>query len=157
MAQLQRRRRVVGQNVPPVDDADAVGAVHLLDVMGGDDDGELALLTQPANVAPQPVTRLRIQADGRFIEKQDACVVHEGAGDLQPALHARGERPHQCSAPFREFDELEHLLDPAPPLRRRDAIDEPVEIEVLVQGQAIVEARLLEDDAEAAPARQSDS
>jgi hypothetical protein len=97
---------------------------------------------------------LRVHADGRFIEKQNLGVVHEGAGDLEPSLHARGERPHHVPAPFRELDEVEHRLDPAAALRRRDAIDQPVEIEVLVQGQAIVEARLLEHDAEAAPGRQ---
>jgi hypothetical protein len=53
-----------------------------------------------------------------------------------------------CPRHSESSTELEHRLDPAAPLRRRDAIDEPVEIEVLVKRQTIVEARLLEHDAE---------
>ena len=134
-----------------IDDADAVAALHLLDVVGGDDHGEVALLAQRLHVLPQPPARLRIEADGRLVEEQHAGVVDEGARDLEPPLHAGGERPHQGVAPIRELDEMQHLVDPALAPRRRHAIDEAMEIEVLVDGQAIVEGRLLEHDAEAAP------
>ena len=134
-----------------VDDADAVAALHLLDVMGGDDDGEIALLAQRLHVLPQPPARLRIEADGRLVEEQHAGVMDERARDLEPSFHAGRERPHQAVAPLRELDQMQHLVDPALAPRRRHAIDEAVEIEVLVHGQAIVERGLLEHHAEAAP------
>ena len=137
--------------LPLVDDADPVAALHLLDVMGGDDDGQLALHAQRPHMLPQALARLRIEPDGRLIEKQHAGIVHQGAGDLQPAFHAGGERAHQAVAPVGEFDQRQQFVDAAFAPRRRHAIDEAVEIEILVDGQPVVEARLLEHDAETLP------
>ena len=44
-----------------VDDADAVAALDLLDVVGRDDDGELALVAQPVHVLPEPLARLGVE------------------------------------------------------------------------------------------------
>jgi len=94
-----------------VDDADPVAALHLLDVMGGDDDGEIALEAQRLHVLPQPAARLRIEADRRLVEKQHAGVMDEGTSNLQPPLHAGRERAHQAVAPLRKLDHMQHLVD----------------------------------------------
>jgi hypothetical protein len=77
--------------------------------------------------------------------------MHQGAGDLQSAFHAGRERAHQAVAPVRELDERQQLVDAALAPRRGHAINEAVEIEVLEHGEPVVEARLLEHDAEIAP------
>src|SRR6516162_6256092 len=151
MGGLERGRSVVGEYEAVVDDADAVAALHFFDVVGGDDDGEVALLAQLLHVLPQPSARLRVEADGRLVEEQYAGVMDEGARDFEPALHAGRERPHQAFAPIRELDEMQHLVDPALAPRRRHAIDEAMEVEIFIYGQAIVERRLLEHHAETAP------
>ncbi len=46
---------------------------------------------------------------------------------------------------------MQHFVDPAFSPRRRHAVDEAVEVEVLVYGEAVVERGLLEHHAEAAP------
>src|SRR5262245_7829664 len=119
--------------------------------MRGHDDGELALAAQTADIAPQPIARLNVEPDRWLVEKENACIVHEGARDLEPSLHASGERAHQALAPVEQLDEHEHVLDAKAALGRRHAVDQAVEIEVLVKREAVVEGRLLEHDAEALP------
>ena len=125
--------------------------LHLLDVVGGDDDGELALARSARTCCHSRAARLRIEADRRLVEKQHAGFVDEGAGDLEPPLHAGRKRAHQAVAPVGKLDELQQFVDAAAAPRARHAIDEAMEIEVLVDRQAVVEARLLEHHAEAAP------
>ena len=151
MRRLERRWRVDRQYLAIVDDADAVAALHLLDVVGGDDQRQLALAAQAVQILPQPVARLRVEAHRRLVEKQDARVMHQRARNFEPALHAGGKRADQPLAPLRELDQRQHVGDARPPRCGRDAVDEAVEVEVLIQGETVVEARLLKDDAEVAP------
>ena len=84
-------------------------------------------------------------------------MVDERACDLEAALHAGGERAHQPLAPVGELDQRQHLVDALAAQRSRHAVDEAVEVQVLVEREAVVEARLLEHDAEARAAPSSGS
>src|SRR5215467_10417985 len=86
---LELRRRILRQDAAVVDDADAVAALDLLDVMGRDNDGELALIAQPMHVLPEPLARLGIEPDRRLVEEQNARVVNERPRDLEPPFHSR--------------------------------------------------------------------
>src|SRR5262249_3214779 len=149
---LERGRRVLCQDAPVVDDADAVAAFDLLDIVRCNDDGKLALAAQAVHVLPQPLARLRVEADCGLVKKENPRWMHERPGNFEPALHAGGERAHQAFAPIGEFDERKHLVDAFPSLRSRHSVDKAVEIQVLVEREAIVEAWLLEYDSEIAPA-----
>ena len=136
-----------------VDDADAIAALDLLDVVRGDDHGQLALRRTRSQILPHALARLRIEADGRLVEKQDAGIVHQRARDLEPPLHAGGERAHQPLAPFASSTRASISSMRARRTARGHAVDEPVELEILLDRQAVVEARLLEHDAEMRRAR----
>src|SRR5581483_6795155 len=87
---LQRLRRVDGDDVPVVDDRDAVAVLRLVHVMRGEEDRDVLALLQLVDVGPDGYPRLRIEPDRRLVEEQHARSVQQAAGDLQPALHAAG-------------------------------------------------------------------
>ncbi len=62
------------------------------------------------------------------------------------------KRAHQPLPPVGELDQRQHLVDALAPQCCRHAIDEAVEVQVLVEGEPVVEARLLEHDANVAAA-----
>ena len=47
---------------------------------------------QVLDVRPELIAALRIEAERRLVEKQDLRRVQESARDLEPPLHAAGER-----------------------------------------------------------------
>src|SRR5258707_15761812 len=102
-------------------------------------------------IFPQPLARLRVEPDGRLVKNENARLMNERAGDFQPSLHARRHGSHQAFAPFGKFNQRQHFLDALLALGLRYAIDEAMEIQVLVEGEPIVEARFLEHDAKIAP------
>ena len=84
-----------------VDDADAVGhLLGLLDVVGGEDDGDAAL-AQPAHQLPHVAAQLDVDAGGRLVEEQDLGLVRQRLGDHHAPLHAARERHDlgRCACP----------------------------------------------------------
>src|SRR6185312_4885577 len=148
MRGFERGRGAFGQDAAAIDDADAVARLDLLDVMRGDEEGDAALFAQLREIVPDALARLGVEPDRRLVEAQDRGIVDEGAGDLEPALHAGREGTDQCLAPVPQLDQMQHLLHARPPDRPRHAIDETVEFEILPKRQPVVEARLLEHDAQ---------
>ena len=110
-------------------------AVHLLDVMGGDDDGELALLPQPAHVAPHPVTRLRVRCPtvGSSRNSTRASCTKARAISSRRFMPEESVRTMLARAIPRVRRARASPRSGWRAQRRRHAIDEPVEIEVLVQ------------------------
>ena len=155
MIPLQRLGRVEGQDLAVVDDADPVAALDLLDVVGGHQHGDLPLGAQPAEIGPDALAGLGVEPDRRLVEQQDLGIVDQRPGDLEPALHARGQRPHRLVGPVGQLDQRQHFLDALPPQLARHAEHQPVQVEVLANRQPVVEARLLEDDAETAGGRRA--
>ncbi len=149
---LQSGGRVQRQDRSAVDDADPVAGLDLLDIMRGDDDGQIALLPRRADVMPDALARLRVEPDRRFIQEQDARIVHQSPGDLHPPFHAGGQRPHQPVAPVRQFHERQQVRDPPAAERTRNAVHQAVEIQVLIHRQPIVETGFLKHHADLAPA-----
>src|SRR5262249_27336050 len=68
MDALELRRGVLRQDAAMIDDADAVAALDFLDVVGRDDDGELALVAQAVHVLPEPLARLGIEPNRGLVE-----------------------------------------------------------------------------------------
>ena len=56
------------------------------------------------------VAALRVDADGRLVEQQQARPVEQADADVQAPLHAAAERRGAVLGPVREADELEHLV-----------------------------------------------
>ena len=69
-----------------------------------------ALLLEPVEAIPEHVARLRVEAGRRLVEQEQLGVVHQRAGDRQPALHAARERLDLRLAPLVQLDEVEELF-----------------------------------------------
>jgi hypothetical protein len=75
-----------------IDYCDTVGhAFGLVHVVGGEEDGYALLLIQPPDVSPQLISRLRIQSECRFIQKDNLGRMQHAPRDFQTPAHAAGE------------------------------------------------------------------
>ena len=80
--------RALGDDPAAVDDPDVVGElVGLLQVLGGEEDGR-ALVVQRAHLLPDRLAADRVEAGGRLVEEEDARLVDERGGEVEPAPHA---------------------------------------------------------------------
>ena len=106
---LQRRRRALGDQLPVVDDPDAVGElIGLLEVLRGEEDGR-ALVAQPAHLVPQRHARRRVQARGRLVEEEHLGLVDQRHREVEPPAHAARVGPDAALGGLREPDALDQL------------------------------------------------
>src|SRR5690625_1403456 len=122
--------------------------------MGRHDHTQIPLLLQRVQVVPDARPGLGVETDGRFVQEQDAGVMDEGAGDLEPSFHSTGQLSDQAALPVRQLDDLQQLTDTAPAFRAWHAVHLSVELQVLVYSQAIIQAGLLEHDTQVPPSLQ---
>src|ERR1043166_8465346 len=94
-------------------------------------DEGLALHRQPAHPLPDQVARLRVEAGGGLVQEKHLRVIHQGAREGEPALHAAGERVDLRALPPGEARELEQRPGARPDLARRQAEVAAVHEEVL--------------------------
>ena len=94
---------------------------------------------------------LRVEPDRRLVEEQHPRRVQQAAGDLQPALHAAGERAHQVAAAVPE-PTISSTWSHARARRRRAGTPYSVGVEaqVLLGGQVVVQRGVLEHQADVA-------
>src|SRR5690606_31852739 len=122
--------------------------VYLLDVVRGHKHRQLVAALDLGDVVPHARPRLGVEAHRGLVEHEHPRVVDERPRDLEPPLHALGERRDQLVAPRPQLHELEQLADAAPAETAGHPEHAPVELEVLGDGEPGVEARLLEHDPE---------
>src|SRR5690606_12178520 len=96
---------------------------------------------------------LRVEADGGFVEEEHAGAVHEGTRQLEPALHAAGERPHPATAYLLERGPFQRVLDCPSALLAWDVVEHGVDLQVLARREAVVEGGVLEHHAQVATYR----
>ena len=105
---LERLRGIVGHYLAPVNDPNPVGQdIRLFEVLRGQKDRDAIFLGEPADLVPQGATTLRVQARSRFVEEEYLRAVHEGEGEVQPALHTAGVTPHLAIRCLGESDPLQ--------------------------------------------------
>src|SRR5205807_1183415 len=75
---------------PPIDDAHAVGALRLLQVMGGQKHGRAGGLNA-AQVVPQVPPAVGIETTSRLVEKEDVGSMHQAADDLEFSAGPAGQ------------------------------------------------------------------
>ena len=134
--------------LPLVDDGDAVAVLGLLHVVSGHEDGDGVLPLQLDYVVPDVLAGLGVEADGRLVEEEDVRVVEHAAGDLEAAPHAAGVGADDGVAAVPEVDDAERFFDARGVLFAGHVVDVGVEAHVLVGGEAVVEGRVLEDEAD---------
>ena len=110
-------RRAVGDQRAAVEDREAMAALGLVHVVGGDQDrgagvGELEQLF------PEVAARFRIDRAGRFVEEQQFRLVDHRAGQRQALLLAAAQRAGELLLPVVEVVLRDQLVDarlaPAP-------------------------------------------
>ena len=135
---------------------DGLAAVHddqlvaegegLFHVVRGQQDGR-ALLFELAELVPDQVADLGIQARGRLVEDQEARLVEQGAGDDQAAFHPAGQFSDIGVRLFRQLHEVQQFGDALAGRGRRQAIKLRVDPQVLGDIEFVVEVVLLRYDA----------
>jgi len=88
--------------------AELVGLVH---VVRRDQDRQVALALDLGEHLPDRDPRHRIETGGRLVEKEDARLVDQAAGDFDAPPHAARQVLHLRLAPLRQLDRLEQLVD----------------------------------------------
>src|SRR6266536_160884 len=86
----KRRRASVERDDPAgVHDCDAIAEqLRLLEVVGGQQDGQLAPAAQAGDHLEQLGPNARVEANRRLVEEEHAWVRDKGAGDLESAALA---------------------------------------------------------------------
>ena len=139
---------VEGQDLPPVDDRDAIAeALRLLHVVGGVDDRPSQPL-QRFDVVEDEISRLRVHADGRLVEEDHGRVVENAADEVETALHPAGVGRDAILPARGEPREFEGHLDPRLPDVGAQVVELSEELEVLLGGQVLIERDRLRRDAD---------
>src|SRR2546426_1512313 len=152
-------RRPERHDLAVVDDADAVGGLGLLDVVGRKEDGGPGLATNSRQVVPQHPASRDVEPRGGLVQEEHPGPVEQGAHDLELAPHATGIRPDRLEDALAHTQQLCHVVQRRAVLGRHErvarsplveAVEEHMESDVLFSGQVLVEAGPLEDDADVA-------
>ena len=88
---LQLVGRALGDDPAPVDQADAVAILGLVEEVGRDHHRDPAL-DQGIDVRPELAAGQRVDAGGRLVEKQHVRLVHDRAGQREPLLEPQWQR-----------------------------------------------------------------
>ena len=139
-AELVGRRQ--GDEPAAGDERDLVARLGLVDVLGRDEQRP-ALVAQPMELVPDSASQERVDARRRLVEEQQRRIVHERAGELEPALHAARQPARATAADVPQVDQLEDLAGPPParapehPEQRGDEVDVLADGQVRVQGERL--------------------
>ena len=110
-AVLELDGRAQRDQVAVIDNGDAVAElVGLFHVVGGEEHGEVAGAAQVVEHLPHGDARDRIEAGGGLVEKEDAGIVDQAAGNFDAAAHSAGERLDLRAAPLDQVDGFKHFV-----------------------------------------------
>ena len=147
---LQLLGGAVRDRAPVVEDHDVVGQpVGLLEVLRREDDGG-AVAHEVAQLVPQAVAALGVEAGGRLVEEEHARAADEAGGQVEAAAHAPGEGLHQRVGGVDEVELLEELAGPLAGFALGQAVEAADHLEVEPAGEEAVDGGLLRGDADAA-------
>jgi hypothetical protein len=124
----------------------AAEPVRLLHVVRGEQD-RLTVRVQSQEQIPERETALGVEPGGGLVHEEHRRSVEDRAGDHQSLCHPAGQRIDGCLRPLRELELLEELAGDPPRLRRADAEETTVEVQVLPHAELAVERVRLRDDA----------
>ena len=138
--ELQLPRRVERHDRARRQEGDPVAQlVRLLHEMRGEKDGGAGARVV-ADDAAHVASRGRVEPLGRFIEKQDAGIVHQRSGDEQPLLHAARVGPDPAGGGVHQAHALEKLRHTC----RWRPVELGEQLQVLAARLALVEVLLFE-------------
>jgi len=108
-----------------------------------------------ADEVPDLVPAPWIKARCGLVQEEQVGGGHEARGNVQPAPHSAGERPHLAPSGLRQAGRIEKLIRPGPraaPRKTQEAADQH---EVLPAGEVLVHGRELARQADLGPDRRA--
>ena len=146
---LQLLGRSGRHHLAAIEDRQAGGElIGLLQVVGGEQDGQALLVGQALDLLPHFGAHLGVEAGRRLVQEEHLRPVHERGGDVEPPLHPARVVAGDPLGRFRQAELLEQLVDPLPELAPVDRADQSLQAQVLAPVQVDVDARGLPDDAD---------
>ena len=119
--------------------------------MRGQQHGEAARFLQVVQHLPHRDARDRVEPCGRLVEKENPRIMHQAARNLKPPPHSARQRLGLRTAPLRQVDGLQHLIDVFLPLCPRHRVELGVDAQVFFDREVLVAGQSLRDDADHAP------
>ena len=146
---LERVRGALGDDLAGVDDPDPVGErVGLLQVLGGEEDGDAVRGGEPLDLVPERGAALHVEAGRRLVEEQDPWLVDERQREVEAPSHAARVAADLAVGRLGQADPGDQLVAAAQRLGLRQPVHSGLQPHVLARGQELVERRLLEGDAD---------
>src|SRR5205823_5929425 len=100
-------------------------------------------------LAVEQLRAVLVQPGERLVEDQELRLVQERPAEREALQLPAGERRRPLSPSLPEAEALEQHPDPLAPLG--DAVEPPVEVEVLERGQLAVDERLVPEESDRSP------
>jgi hypothetical protein len=101
-----------------------------------------------ADIVPELLAQLDVDAGGRLVEHQDRRRMDHRLGDQQPPLHAAGKGARISIGLVFEVHRAEQLR--RPPLRLGDPVEAGLDLQRLLRGEEGIEEDFLRHDADRA-------
>src|SRR5438552_2803017 len=132
----------------PTEECDPIAeAIGLIKIVRAEEDGS-AFTAQLHDELPHRLRRVGIESGRGLIEKEHARLVQSGPRDRHLLFHPARERRHRLAASLPEAHEAEIPLGLVSRGPAGEPVERCVEDEVLPRRLALVEARLLREDAD---------
>src|SRR5690554_5693128 len=118
--------------------------MNFVDKMGRPQHCHAFIITEPVRMLDQLTTRRNIQTYARFVQQQQARVMHQASCYFYPPPLPTGESPHPGTALLQQPHPLQLRLGPALGLTPPHAVQRPMIGEVLHHAEIEIQGRLLE-------------
>ena len=139
---LEVVRRPLGDDAAPVDDRDAPGiAVRLLEIMGGEKNGDPVLLRQPRHLVPQRRAAFRVEPRRGLVEEEHPRPVNETHGEIEATPHAAGIGARQAPGGLLEIEQVEQGIGAGAQRLAAKAEQAPLKEQVLAARELLVDGR----------------
>ena len=140
--------RAAGDDLAAIDDGDALAPpLRFLEVVRREHDRHTGPLELGQHLV-DPLPALRINADRRLVEQDELRLMHEAAGDVEPAAHAAGEALDGLARSLDEIRPLERPRDARGQVGFRNAVQPAEHLEVLARREQRIDRHLLGHDAD---------
>ena len=135
--------RAHGQHGAAVHQRDAVAALGLVHEVRRDEDGDVVVARELAQLAPEQVARGGVHARGGLVEDQHLGPVQAGGGELQALADAQRELVRRGLGVLDEVEALQPLLDGLRGGRAFELVELGVQLQVLPHAELFVERERL--------------
>ena len=135
-------RGSLSDDVPALDECQAIAVLGLVHVMGGDEHGH-AVGSKAVQQIPEGAPRKRVNAGGGFVQKENLGAVDDGGAQGQPLAPPAGQVARFGIFETFQIRQFDGFGDAFLQVLLRNAIGGCVEIQVLQNGQIVVQAEAL--------------